>query len=503
MKTGKRNIQPADELVKYYSTPEYSNITEIPSATVEQTCAKIIQLVDKWKSQTERITKVLQLSKANREKTAKTIWQYFYTYFQYAEDNGGIEQLRSPRRAFFDSTKRKDNPNPTGCDCDCFTISILTMLANAGITDAAAKVIKRNNDTEYSHIYVVMPKHNDTPVNWNDSNTYYAIDPVVHEFNRETNDINNYKIYPMKNTTLNGLGNIQVASLDGINGIPNLPYYYPQIAKVIVNKIELLNPASLDYAIELQYAILFEQKWKEQGLIPIDSNYFITLNKYTGLGSFRSWVKDTWDKAKDILFNNEYDAKTNAMHALNLATFLPAREGLKQVIKYNVFGLASLLHYTKLKDNNKFKEVLKTWFKFGGETGTLEAYIREGKDTSPRQVAPEVLNRIPQIKGLIEKANTVYYNKYSINGLNGEPASTGAAIVEALPIILEITLAIGGLVAAIKAKNNADTGNTDNNGNTGDNGGSNNGEGEKPKAVGIDDMLLIGAAALGTKLIFF
>lgn len=496
LKTGKRNIQNADSLVKFYSTPEYNQKTVIHSATVEQTCQKIIQLVQMWQPQTERISKVLQLSSKNRKQTAQTLWNYFFTYYQYNEDRGGIEQLRSPRRAFFDATKRHDNPNPIGCDCDCFTISILTMLANAGITDAAAKVIQRTGETDFSHIYVVLPIH-EGKIDWNNPDTYYTIDPVVHQFNTETNDISKYKIYKMKtNPTLNGLGNIQVASLDGIN--TSLPSSYPPLAKQILQNILRSNPTSIDYKIQMQYAIAIEQKWIQQGIIPIGSNYFILLQKNTTLNG---WLKDTWNKAKDYVKDTiqdykKYDAKTSALHTLNIAQFLPAREGLKQALKYNLLGLASLMWFVKLKDSNKYNEILKIWYKFGGDDGTIEAYIREGKDVTPRQIAPSVLNKIPQVKNLIEKANTVFYSKYKINGLSGDPA-TGAAIVEALPIVLEITVAIAGIVAAIKATSTKDD---NNNGNSNTNDGNSPGGGSDGKTGNI---LMIGAAALAAKLIFF
>lgn len=397
MKVGRRQIKDGSQFGRYYTKPANTEITEIRSGSVNDTCQKIQQLIPRWKHQTERITKVLQLSPKDRKTTAYTLWYYFFTYFQYKEDKKGVEQLRSPRRAFWD----KENP---GIDCDCFTTSILCMLSNAGITDARAKIIQRPGDSDFSHIYVVLPKQAGT-VNWDDPNTYWTIDPVVHEFNKEVSDISNYKTYPMQASALNGLGNIPINTLDGI-GNPNQSGTlcgYPAQATVIEAELNRHKPGSSAYIENLKYAILFEQKWKQKGLIGTDANYFGS--KAEGMAGIGDWLKKQANNIKDAVTSD----KTS--HIAAGATFLAAREALKQILKFNILGLSTIIGYYQKTNTAKYNKILDIWYKYGGDRATMAAFVNEGKGLVPRQVAPAVFNKFPQVKNLIVKANDIYYNK--------------------------------------------------------------------------------------------
>lgn len=496
MKVGRRQIKDGSQFGRYYTKPANTEITEIKSGSVNDTCQKIQQLIPRWKHQTERISKVLLLNEKDRKNTAYTLWYYFFTYFQYKEDKKGVEQLRSPRRAFW----YRENP---GIDCDCFTTSILCMLSNAGITDARAKIIQRPGDSDFSHIYVVLPKQAGT-VNWDDPNTYWTIDPVVHEFNKEVSDISKYKTYPMQASALNGLGNIPINTLDGI-GNPNqigTLCGYPAQATVIDAELNRHKSGSSAYVENLKYAILFEQKWKQKGLIGPDANYFSS--KGAGLAGIGDWLKKQANNIGDYFDNTkDYSAKINAMHIAAGAPFLPAREGLKLALKFNIFGLATILNYVKNTNPAKFKETSTIWYKYGGDTSNFNAFINEGKGKVPRQVAPAVLNKIPAVKGLIEKAHTIYYGSSSINGLGtGEPVTTTAetsSLISAIPIITELIGAISGILLVIKSSKPEDK--------PGEGSGSTPDPNNPPPPPSESNTLLkvvgLTAAGIAAKLIFF
>lgn len=449
---GKRTIKPGNEFAQFYTKPDFNDKAEIKKGTVNDTCIKIGELTKRWAHQTEKISKALQINSTNRKQTAYQLWNYYHTYFQYSPDRAGVEELRSPRRSFWDRT--------TGVDCDCFSTSLSCNFFNIGATDAALKIIRRKGEPDFSHIYMVWPKIKGG-VNWDDKATYYTIDPVVHTFDIEVDDIDEYKIYPMKNSN-SSLNGIDIVTLDGLGNTANMqndlnqimakgkaPNGYPFVAFAKALNIVIADPSQIEKAIEL------EQMWQKAG--------------FTGPLYFTSGVdgffKDAWNAGTTAVKNvvntvvdKGTDAAKTAAHIAAGGVFVLAREGLKQVIKYNVFGLASLLAYLAKTNYSKYNETLDIWYKYGGDKATFTAFVNEGMSRVPRQVAPALLNRIPQVKGLVEKANSIYYGHLA--GLNSLgvavvddvaiAATSEATVLTSLPIILEIVAAIGALIAVIK-----------------------------------------------------
>jgi len=445
---GKRAIQPGNEFAQFYTKPAFNDKAEIKKGTVNDTCIKIGELTRRWAHQTEKISKVLQINTTDRKQTAYRLWNYYHTYFQYSPDRAGVEELRSPRRSYWDRT--------TGVDCDCFSTSLSCNFYNINATDAALKIIRRKGEPDFSHIYMVWPRLKGT-VNWDDKTTYYTIDPVVHTFNLEVDDIVEYKIYPMinSNPSLNG---IDIVTLDGLGNASTMkndlmqvlsagkaPNSYPLVAFAKALNIVIEDPSQIGNAMQL------EQMWQKAG--------------YTGPLYFGSGVngffKDAWNATTNVVkkvVDSGDDAAKKAKHIAAGGIYVLAREALKQVIKYNVFGVASILAYVAKTNISKYNETLDIWYKFGGDPATFTVFVKEGKTRSPRQVAPAILNKIPKIKGLIEKANNIYYN--NLAGLNGlgvavvddvEVAATSeATLMTSLPIILEIIAAIGTLLVIIK-----------------------------------------------------
>jgi hypothetical protein len=130
------------------------------------------------------------------------------------------------------------------------------------------------------------------------------------------------------------------------------------------------------------------------------------------------------------------------------AAFLGAREGLKQVIKLNILGIATILAYYRKSKPDRYGEILNSWDKFGGDKSTFSAFVSEGSSRAVRQVAPAILNKFPKIRNMVKLASKI--KSGAISGCKTFPSQTigGAppppdpvtlsAIASAIPIILEI-----------------------------------------------------------------
>lgn len=134
------------------------------------------------------------------------------------------------------------------------------------------------------------------------------------------------------------------------------------------------------------------------------------------------------------------------------AVFLPAREGIKQVIKFNILGLATILAYYKRSKPDRYGEIINTWDKFGGDKATFSAFVSEGSNKGIRQVAPALLNRVSKVRNMVKLAYKInsgaisgvksFSYKGGIGVVGADDAAAGATLVpiliSALPILVEI-----------------------------------------------------------------
>ncbi|MDR2011406.1 MAG: hypothetical protein LBQ22_13080 [Bacteroidales bacterium] len=185
MKYGRRNIKNGDQFDKYFSKPE-NDIIKYGNNPVIYNVENIIpQIVNKYKYQAEKISDYL----FNKDiyVFCRNIWSFLFNYIQYEYDDFGKEQFRTPSRSWQD---RK-----TGIDCDCFSIFISCILSNKN-TPHYIRITKYEFNPSWQHIYVIVPKSTNTFSPDNNS-TYYTIDAVIHEFNKEK-EFTNQKTYRME-----------------------------------------------------------------------------------------------------------------------------------------------------------------------------------------------------------------------------------------------------------------------------------------------------------------
>lgn len=191
MEALKRHIQSGKAYDKYFSNHQGRTIN-LPKADVHDTLAFMEQLVNDTLTQTKAISNVLQGSNLNQ--TCQHIFDFLYRHIQYKPDATGIEQLRTPNRAWADRA--------TGIDCDCYSIFISSILTNLGIAHGF-RITKYNGKPNYQHVYVVVPKDGQTISN---RSSYYVIDPVLDGYNQEKTFSAKYdKMMKIPHQILNGV----------------------------------------------------------------------------------------------------------------------------------------------------------------------------------------------------------------------------------------------------------------------------------------------------------
>lgn len=191
---GKRSVTPIPaHLLALVPKPEGKNeIVKSNNADPERdTVPMIMRNVRRQKWQGAKLANALKGS--TRYETVKNIYDFIFDHIQYELDPPGKETVRSLRRLIADKKG----------DCDCFVSAIANLLSNLEIP-FALRIAAYNNSSDYSHIYIVVPKSGNSL-----ANGYYTIDPVVHRFNYEV-PFTSKKDFGMKLIGLDGFGDCPV-----------------------------------------------------------------------------------------------------------------------------------------------------------------------------------------------------------------------------------------------------------------------------------------------------
>ena len=174
----KRKLKDGREFDHLFPPPSEQDIVIKKSANVEDTMKFIRETLPKTLWQTEKMAKVLKGK--TLEETCSNIWHFVYNHIQYKRDEDGVEQVRSPRRTWWD---RK-----TGVDCDCYTVFILSILTSLKI-DCLARITKypkRYPETpRWQHVYPIVPKPGYFEDYIDERDRYIVIDCVKDKFDDE------------------------------------------------------------------------------------------------------------------------------------------------------------------------------------------------------------------------------------------------------------------------------------------------------------------------------
>ena len=145
---------------------------------VEDTMKLIQRTVPKTLWHTEKIAKKLKGRTLNE--TCSNIWHFVYEHIQYKRDKDGVEQVRSPRRAWWERS--------SGVDCDCYTEFISSILFNLKIPHKAriTKYPKRLPEIpRWQHVYVIVPRDGRTDKEFDERDDYITIDCVKDNYDEE------------------------------------------------------------------------------------------------------------------------------------------------------------------------------------------------------------------------------------------------------------------------------------------------------------------------------
>ena len=164
MEAIKRKVKSGAEYDHLFPRAKRTTQVAKRDAQVSHTMNFIPKVVMQTLHHTDKIAK--ELEGENTYETCKNIWHWVYDHITYQKDAHGLEQVRSPARAWAD---RHD-----GVDCDCYTTFISSILTNLRIPHIY-RITKYKSDN-WQHIYPIVPTGN---------GSYITVDCVVKRFNYE------------------------------------------------------------------------------------------------------------------------------------------------------------------------------------------------------------------------------------------------------------------------------------------------------------------------------
>jgi hypothetical protein len=394
----KRRLRDGREFDHLFPPPGEKDITIKKSANVEDTMKLIRTALPKTLWQTEKIAKVLK--GRTLEETCSNIWHFVYQHIQYKRDEEGVEQVRSPRRAWSD---RK-----TGVDCDCYTVFILSILRSLNI-DCLARITKYPKRypevPRWQHVYPIVPKPGRLEDYIDERDYYIVLDCVKDRFDDEQPYLE-CKDYDMR--------------LDYLDGIED---------EEQVDEIQFIEHENVDLS---DLASVYDDE--EMG------NLFKKVGK-----AVKKTVKKVGDKVGEgIRFVNRY---------INPATLL-LRNGFLLAMKINLMNVAGRLRYAYLTDAQaqakgmNMGEVKKlravkdraatVYWQAGGKKENLKKAILRGKGNKDKKVPLSGLDGLDNEYADQDEYNIIYSD--DIEGL-GEIAS-GTAIAAATSAVAAISAAL-------------------------------------------------------------
>jgi hypothetical protein len=395
-----RRVRSGKEYDHLFPRPEGRDITQKKNADVSDTVKFIQDIVPATLGQTKKIASLKKGKSLGQ--TCSNYWEFVYEHIPYKRDEDGVEQVRTPARAWYDRN-HADEEGKVGVDCDCYTVFLSSMLTNAGIAHKyrITKYPKKPPEVpSWQHIYIVVPKDGKLDYELKDRKDYITMDCVKNEYDSEQPYLE-ARDFNMK--------------LDLLNGIDDGEYEVPKT---------------------------------------MDAKDLASIYEEEDLGKLGQWLKKTAKKVGS--------AAGKAIHTLNRvnpATLL-LRNGFLLCMKINLMNVAKRLRYAYLTDQQaqsmgidltalahlrKIKDKAETiYWQAGGKKENLQKAILSGKGNKDGKV-PKNLSGLGEIYGDEDENNILYSGSISGLGQLGEPVE-GAAIAAATAAIT----AVAGALSQVK-----------------------------------------------------
>jgi hypothetical protein len=418
----KRRLKEGREFDHLFPPPSEQDIIIKRSANVDDTLKLIREALPKTLWQTEKIAKVLK--GRTLEETCSNIWHFVYNHIQYKRDEDGVEQVRSPRRTWWD---RK-----TGVDCDCYTVFILSILSSLKIPCLArvTKYPKKFPEVpRWQHVYPIVPRSGHYDDYLDDRDHYIVIDCVKDNYDDEQPYLESID-YDMR--------------LDYLDGIEEEGTQDENIDFVEPDSVDLADLASI-YDDE-EMGNIFKKIGK--GVKKVASN---VKSSAKVLGKqVKETVKKVGDKVGDgVRFLNRY---------ANPATIL-LRNGFLLAMKINLMNVGGKLRYAYLTDAqaqakginlNELKKLRAVkdraetvYWQAGGKKNNLKKAILGGKGNKDKKVP---LSGFEGVDGL----DNVYadYDEYRI--IHSDDDLEGLGEIASGTAIAAATSAVAAIAGALK-----------------------------------------------------
>lgn len=428
----KRRLKDGREFDHLFPPPSETDTTIKKSANVEDTLRFIRKALPQTLWQTEKIAKILK--GRTLEETCNNIWHFVYKHIQYKRDEDGVEQVRSPRRTWWD---RK-----TGVDCDCYTVFILSILRSLNI-DCLARITKYAKKypevPRWQHVYPIVPKSGRMEDYIDERDWYIVIDCVKDDFDDEQPYLE-CKDYDMRLDYLDGIGEteeMQTGVQDEMQQFMDFDYAEP-------DNVDLADLASIYDDEEL--GNIFK---KIGGAVKKVANKVGSAVKTVAQNIKKTapiLVKKVGDDiGKGVRFINRY---------VNPATVL-LRNGFLLGMKVNLMNVGGRLRYayltdaqaqakgislTQLKKLRSIKDRAETvYWQAGGKKANLKKAILGGKGNKDKKVPLSGLEGLDDnVYADLDEYNIIHSD--NLEGL-GEIAS-GTAIAAASGAVAAIAAAL-------------------------------------------------------------
>ena len=425
----KRVLSDGREFDHLFPHPGVTDTVIRKSADVADTMKLIRSKLPETIWQTEKIAK--RLKGRTLEETCSNIWHFVYHHIQYKRDEDGVEQVRSPRRAWHD---RK-----SGVDCDCYSVFILSILSALQIPCVAriTKYAKRYPQVpRWQHVYPIVPKRGHEHDYEEDRNYYHVLDCVKDRFDDEQTYLE-CKDYDMR--------------LDYLDGIEEDENEYSN--KNTNAYMKLSDYDNVDLA---DISSVYDDEQEMNGLFKKIGNAVKSTVKNVGdkVGDAARKVGDKVGDAAKKVGDKVGDGIRILNRYTNPATIL-LRSGFLLAMKVNLLNVAGRLRYGYLTDaeanarNMNMNELQKVrqvkdraetvYWQAGGKKENLRKAILKGKGNRDQKVPLSGLQGLPEVYADEQEYNIIHSN--NIEGL-GELVS-GTALAAA-------TSAVAAIAAALK-----------------------------------------------------
>ncbi|SKC47355.1 hypothetical protein [Ohtaekwangia koreensis] len=441
----RRRIKSGREFDHLFPKPTGKDHRVKKSADVKDTLNLIRQTVPMTLWQTESIAKELK-GKTLRD-TCENIWHFVYDHIRYKRDKDGVEQIRSPRRTWYE--------RDTGVDCDCYSEFISSILLNLGIPHSfrITKYPKEPPEAPtWQHIYPIVAATGNLRGTLSGRDDYIVMDCVKDAFDDEQPFLE-CKDYDMRLDYLDGIDDNDNATEQEDYSEVEMELMGPGYREP--ETVDLADIASVYDGEEM--GNIFKKIGKAVKKVADVHKKIITKS----INVQKNIVKKVAEGHKKVL---KAVAK-KGVHFINRFTnpgTILLRNGFLLGVKLNIFNIGGRVRYAYLTDAQAMERGInmdtlakvrkikdkaeKIYYDAGGNKSNFKKAVLKGKGNKKHNPVP--------LNGLGGFDDTIYADEqeYRIlhgdgNNLNGlGEIATGAAIVAALGVLK----AVAGAFKSVK-----------------------------------------------------